>query len=129
MTGMYSLFIAAVLLDTLGTTLFKLGASHAAQLETSLVPEVGLGFGLRALQSFFSSWYIPFGLAVYLVEYVIWITYLSSSSLSRAFPMYSLTIVLILIVSKFVLKEKVGLNRWLGALLIIAGVLMLGGSE
>jgi drug/metabolite transporter (DMT)-like permease len=125
MTGMYSLFIAAVLLDTLGTTLFKLGASHAAQLETSLAQ----GFGFKALQSFFSSWYIPFGLAVYVVEYVIWITYLSSSSLSRAFPMYSLTIVLILIVSKFVLKEKVGLNRWLGALLIIAGVLMLGGSE
>lgn len=125
MTGMYSLFIAAVLLDTLGTTLFKLGASHAAQLETSLAQR----FGFKAIQSFFSSWYIPFGLAVYVVEYVIWITYLSSSSLSRAFPMYSLTIVLILIVSKFVLKEKVGLNRWLGALLIIAGVLMLGGSE
>lgn len=125
MTGMYGLFVAAVLLDTLGTTLFKLGASHAARLETSLAQ----GMGFKTVQSFFSSWYIPLGLAVYVVEYVIWITYLSSSSLSRAFPMYSLTIVLILIVSRWVLKEQVGLNRWLGAVLIIAGVLMLGGSE
>lgn len=125
MTGMYGLFVAAVLLDTLGTTLFKLGASHAAELETSLAQ----GMGFKTVQSFFSSWYIPLGLAVYVVEYVIWITYLSSSSLSRAFPMYSLTIVLILIVSRWVLKEQVGLNCWLGAVLIIAGVLMLGGSE
>lgn len=125
MISMYGLFAAAVLLDTLGTTLFKLGASRSAQLEAPLAG----GFGLRALQPYFTSWQIPLGLAVYVVEYVIWITYLSSSSLSHAFPMYSITIVLILIVSRLVLKEQIGLNRWLGAILIVAGVLMLGSAE
>jgi drug/metabolite transporter (DMT)-like permease len=125
MISMYGLFATAVLLDTLGTTLFKLGANRSALLRTT--PAVG--FDWHTVRSFFIHWQIPLGLAVYVVEYVIWIAYLSSSSLSRAFPMYSITIVLILIVSRFFLKEQIGKNRWLGAALIVAGVLMLGGNE
>jgi len=125
MSRMMGLFAAAVVLDTLGTTLFKLGASRSVTPHTPPLT----GFGWSTLQPFFSQWQIPLGLLVYVLEYVIWLTYLSSSSLSHAFPMYSITIVLILLVSRFLLKEEVGLNRWLGAMLIVAGVLMLGGAE
>jgi drug/metabolite transporter (DMT)-like permease len=125
MIGMYGLFATAVLLDTLGTTLFKLGANRSSLQRTT----PAASFNWHTVRSFFIHWQIPLGLAVYVVEYIIWIAYLSSSSLSRAFPMYSITIVLILIVSRFFLKEQIGKNRWLGAALIVAGVLMLGGNE
>lgn len=113
------LFIAAVLLDTLGTTLFKLGArpQPTAVAHTSL-----------RWPSWSPRWPVVLGVLVYAVEYVLWITFLSQSALSQAFPMYSLTIVLILAVSKYLLGEPVGRNRWVGAGLIVAGVWMCGGA-
>jgi drug/metabolite transporter (DMT)-like permease len=115
-----ALFVAAVLLDTLGTTLFKLGAMQpATTVETS---------PMSLLRSCLSRWHVPAGLLVYVVEYVIWITYLSASSLSQAFPMYSITIVLIMLVSRLALNEQIGMKRWLGALLIVAGVGLLGSN-
>lgn len=115
-----ALFVAAVLLDTLGTTLFKLGAMQpATTVATS---------PMALLRSCLTRWHVPAGLLVYVVEYVIWITYLSASSLSQAFPMYSITIVLIMLVSRLALNEQIGMKRWLGALLIVAGVGLLGSN-
>lgn len=128
MSATYGLFGAAVVLDTLGTTLFKLGARPAS----SPTPVNGLLIAVLpsqwTLPHWCPRWQILLGLAVYALEYVLWLTYLSHSPLSQAFPMYSLTIVLILLVSKLFLNESVGLNRWCGAMLIIAGVWLCGGA-
>lgn len=117
-----ALFVAAVMLDTLGTTLFKLGAMQPT-VETQ-----GGASPMALLRSYLTRWHVPAGLLVYVVEYVIWITYLSASSLSQAFPMYSITIVLIMLVSRLALNEQIGMKRWLGALLIVAGVGLLGSN-
>lgn len=118
------LFIAAVLLDTLGTTLFKLGANRTS------APAVAVSVhALRALWRSLVQWEVALGLAVYVVEYVIWISYLSTTQLSLAFPMYSVTIVLVLMVSQWGLREQVSCKRWMGAALIISGVLLLGVSS
>jgi drug/metabolite transporter (DMT)-like permease len=117
-----ALFVAAVMLDTLGTTLFKLGAMQpTVETQTAASP-------MALLRSYLTRWHVPAGLLVYVVEYVIWITYLSASSLSQAFPMYSITIVLIMLVSRLALNEQIGMKRWLGALLIVAGVGLLGSN-
>ncbi|MFQ6334370.1 EamA family transporter [Methylophilus sp. 3sh_L] len=117
-----ALFVAAVLLDTLGTTLFKLGAMQP-EAETSAADSP-----MALLKASLTRWHVTAGLLVYVVEYVIWITYLSASSLSQAFPMYSITIVLIMLVSRLALNEQIGKKRWLGALLIVAGVGLLGSN-
>jgi drug/metabolite transporter (DMT)-like permease len=117
-----ALFVAAVLLDTLGTTLFKLGAMQPEAETSASASPVAL------LRSCLTRWHVTAGLLVYVVEYVIWITYLSASSLSQAFPMYSITIVLIMLVSRLALNEQIGKKRWLGALLIVAGVGLLGSN-
>lgn len=119
---MIFLFSAAVLLDTLGATLFKIGANRQESADQHLKIDNHLHIVWRSLK----QWEIPLGVLVYILEYVLWISYIATTQLSRAFPMSSVTIVLILIVSKWILREEVSRKRWLGATLIIAGVLMLG---
>lgn len=117
------LFIAAVLLDTLGTTLFKHGTN---QLTAST--KTGCQGHLDNIIAALKRKEITIGVIVYIVEYIVWIGFLSTTPLSIAYPLSSITIVLILLASTFFLGEKVGKNRWLGGLLIIAGMCLAGGQ-
>ena len=118
----WMLFIAAVLLDTLGTTLFKHGTN---QLSKST--KAGCQGHMDNIIAALKRKEISIGVIVYIVEYIIWIGFLSTTPLSIAYPLSSITIVLILLASAFFLGEKVGKNRWLGGLLIIAGMCLTGG--
>jgi len=60
------------------------------------------------------------------VEYVLWIAFLASVAISKAFPLSSIQIVLILLASKFFLKEHITRRRWLGGLLIMIGIYLVG---
>ena len=50
---------------------------------------------------------------------------LSTVDLSFAYPFLGVTYVMILLVSKFILKEDVNPLRWVGALIITAGVVVI----
>lgn len=65
------------------------------------------------------------GLLLYVVSAAIWMIVLSTVDLSFAYPFVGFTYVLILIISKFILKEDVNPLRWIGALIITAGVVVL----
>lgn len=54
----------------------------------------------------------------------IWLFVLSKADLSFAFSADSMHYILIALVSKFILKEKVGSKRWLGTFLIITGIVL-----
>ncbi len=124
MSKTYMLFMRAVLLDTLGNILFKVGAN---KIEDS-VKAGWLGHWENVLLTVRRK-EILLGLIVYVFEYIIWISFLSTAQLSKAFPMYSLTIVLILLVSYFYLNEQVSKKRWFGAVLILVGVTLLGSNS
>lgn len=124
MSKTYMLFMTAVLLDTLGNILFKVGAN---KIEDS-VKAGWLGHWENVLLTIRRK-EILLGLIVYVFEYIIWISFLSTAQLSKAFPMYSLTIVLILLVSYFYLNEQVSKKRWFGAVLILVGVTLLGSNS
>lgn len=117
------LFIAAVSLDTLGTVLFKYGSN---KLTESTRP--GWEGHLENILGSLKRKEIALGVLVYIIEYIIWIGFLSTMPLSKAYPLSSVTIVLILLASSIFLGEKVGKNRWLGALLIIGGLFLVGGE-
>jgi drug/metabolite transporter (DMT)-like permease len=59
---------------------------------------------------------------------IVWLFVLYRTDVSRAFPMLSLTSVLVLAVSRVYLREPVSLRRWGGALLVTLGVALVSAS-
>jgi len=54
----------------------------------------------------------------------LWLYVLSKAQLSFAYAVDSLHFVLIALASSLILKETVGLKRWLGTLLIMIGIIL-----
>ena len=88
------------------------------------------GFGsVRELAGFFSSIIrspmVLTGLFLYFISSAIWLVVLSTVDLSFAYPFIGITYVLVLILSKFILKEEVNPIRWAGAFIITVGVVII----
>ena len=64
------------------------------------------------------------GLAVFGISAVVWLLVLSRASLSFAYPFASLSYLLIVLVSRFVLHEPVPPLRWAGVFLIMTGIVL-----
>ena len=117
------LFVVAVSLDTFGTVLFKHGSNQLPESK-----QVGWRGHIENILGALQRKEIALGVLVYIVEYIIWISFLSTMPLSAAYPLSSVTIVMILLASWLFLGEKIGKNRWLGAVLIISGMFLVGGK-
>ncbi|HAJ94798.1 MAG TPA: transporter [Actinobacteria bacterium] len=65
------------------------------------------------------------GLFLYFISAAIWLVVLSTVDLSFAYPFIGFTYVMVLVLSKFVLKEDVNPVRWIGALIITTGVVVI----
>ncbi len=118
---MYSvlLILFSILIAVVGQVLLKIGIS-----------KIGINSftNLSALGGFFSgiikSPLVLTGLFLYVVSAAIWMVVLATVDLSFAYPFLGITYILILTVSKFILKEDVNPLRWIGSLIIIAGVVL-----
>lgn len=66
------------------------------------------------------------GLAVFVVSAAVWLIVLSRAPLSVAYPFAGLTYVLTAVFSRYVLHESVPGLRWLGILLILTGIVVVG---
>ena len=66
------------------------------------------------------------GVIFYIVNFFLWITLLSRVDLSVAFPLSSLTYIIVPVLAMALLREKVHLFRWAGILFIIIGVSLAG---
>jgi uncharacterized membrane protein len=65
------------------------------------------------------------GLFLYIISAAIWLVVLSAVDLSFAYPFLGFTYVLVLVFSKFILKEDVSLIRWIGTIIITIGVIVI----
>ena len=88
------------------------------------------GFGsTKALISLFSgvikSPLVLTGLFLYFISAAIWMVVLSTVDLSFAYPFIGFTYVMVLVLSKFILKEEVNPIRWVGAFIITVGVVII----
>lgn len=79
---------------------------------------------LRSLVSAF-AWA---GIALWAVELVVWTYVLAHVPLSIAFPLTSINYVIIVLGGAWLLKESVSKRHLAGALLITAGVAIIGAS-
>ena len=117
------LLTIAVLLDTLGTVLFKHGSNQAA-----VEHQHGWRGHVENIIGAIKRKEISLGVLVYIAEYIVWLAFLSTTALSVAYPLSSVNNILILVASAIFLGEKVGKRRWFGAVLIICGIFLVGGE-
>lgn len=66
------------------------------------------------------------GISCMIVEAVVWTIVLKNFNVSVAYPMGSLSFVMVLLMSKLFLNEKVHKDRWIGVVLILCGTVLLG---
>lgn len=117
------LLAIALILDTMGTVLFKHGTN---QLESE--PQHGLRGHWQNILNAVKRKEIALGLFIYMIEYVVWVAYISTTPLNIAFSLSSLNIILVMLASHFILGEQVTKRRYFGASLILVGVLLVGGT-
>lgn len=108
------LLTISIVCDVFGQIAFKLGADRVPDAETIGLP----AFCLRLLGE---PWLIG-GIAIYLIEFIVWIRVLALVPLGIAFPIASLNILGIALASRAFLGEAITRKQWLGAILITAGV-------
>ncbi|MCB4771933.1 EamA family transporter [Ancylobacter sp. Lp-2] len=115
-----ALFALSVTCDILGQIAFKLGADNIP------TPEKGRwGAFVRSLVA--TPWLLA-GIGIYVAEFIIWIRILALVPLSIAFPLASLNILGVLAASHLLLGERLGRNHWAGALLIMAGIVLVASE-
>lgn len=84
--------------------------------------------GFQFLLSAFTSPFVLSGLFLSGIGVIVWLFILSRYELSYSVLVLSITYVLFLIASQIFLGENISLIRWIGALLIIAGVFIVTRS-
>ncbi|MFG1431963.1 EamA family transporter [Xanthobacter sp. V2C-8] len=115
-----ALFAASVACDVLGQLAFKRGADR--------LPEVAaVGAGAFALRLVGEPWLLA-GLAIYAVEFAVWMRLLALVPLTIAFPVASLNIIGVTLASRLWLGEAVAPRQYAGAVLVTAGVALVASS-
>jgi len=113
------ILLASVSLATAGQLMLKVGMTRVGRIggDTEILPLV-----LKAI----TTWQVPVGLGLFALSALFWLVTLSRVPLSTAYPVVSLSYVLILLFSVVVLDERPGGIVWVGAVLIMGGIALVG---
>lgn len=99
-----------MLLMSLGQVLFKVGSQ---------------GKTINSLSSMLEMIFSPviiLALIVYAATTALWMYILSKMEMSYAYPIQSLALPLVVLISSLLFRETVPLNRWIGIGIIIIGI-------
>ena len=116
------LILISVGLAVTGQLFMKAGMSNYQMGEITL---------LNSIPQFLRIMFRPLvfiGFVFFLISSFFWLLALSKVPLSFAYPMVSISYVLILFFSWLIFRENVGPIRWLGAAVIIFGVYLISRS-
>ena len=114
------LILLSITIAVGGQILLKIGMNKIGEINISSASSVG-----HLFTGIVKSPTVLVGLFLYAISAVLWLIVISSVDLSFAYPFIGLTYVLILVVSKFVLKEDVNPIRWIGTAIITIGVVVI----
>ncbi|MGP0068768.1 MAG: EamA family transporter [Isosphaeraceae bacterium] len=109
------IMLAAVAALTLGETALAKGAKQAVPLDR--------GWTAQFLAILFNRWILA-GSVLLVVHLGLYLVALRRSDLSFALPLTAASYPLSALLARFYLKEDVGTARWIGTLLIAAGVVI-----
>ena len=113
------LLLTSVALATAGQLLLKAGMNQFGV-------ELGLGDVGQLIRTGATTWQVIAGLAAFGSSAVFWLLTLSRVPLSTAYPIVSLSYLLILGFSVLVLDERPSATVWVGAGLIMSGISLIG---
>jgi uncharacterized membrane protein len=81
-------------------------------------------FSIPGIISMFLNPVVLLGLFMYGLSTVFWLIALSRKDLSFVYPFISLTFIIVLFLSYFILKEQIGTARIIGTIIIIIGLMV-----
>ncbi len=76
----------------------------------------------------YTNVYVIFAVVLTLVTAMVWVLAVSKAQLSFLYPFMALSYVLVALFSLLLFKEDVGVLRWLGIVVICAGVFLVARS-
>lgn len=108
-----------LLFDTLGQTSFKLAATAAEPLAMSMEWVVRV----------FTNVWVYVAIFGYIVTFLAWMTLLRHAPVGPAFAAAHMEVVTVMIVSIWLFNDHITFGRFLGALLIVIGIICLAFAE
>ena len=109
------LWSANVLVDTLGQVALKAAATRH-----------GGRSGVHYWRTMMRGPWLWLGLGCYVIEFVLWLAFISVVPLSKGVLMGSINIVAIMLVGRYMFKERLTPLRVTGMLLVALGVAIVG---
>lgn len=116
----FTLIIASVACSACAQLMLKIGMSRSAT--SSALADPGL---LKMLLSIAMNPWVIAGLSLYFFGAVIWLFVLARVQLSFAYPFVGIGFILTMILGKYVMGDDISLQRMLGTLLVVGGVLLI----
>ena len=120
----YSLIASVVFFSSLGNVLLSKGMKQIGEI-SSYSPSVLFAAFVKT----FSSGTIWLGIASLLIFFVSYLLLLSWADFSFVQPVCSMAYAGVAVLSYFLLGEIISPTRWVGVLLICAGVALVSGTE
>lgn len=108
-----------LIFDTLGQTSFKLAATAAEPLAMSMDWVVRV----------FTNVWVYVAIFGYIVTFLAWMTLLRHAPVGPAFAAAHMEVVTVMIVSIWLFNDHITFGRFLGALLIVVGIICLAFAE
>ena len=109
------IILTGILFASLGQVFWKMGMNSIGAIEN---------FSISGILSMFLNPLVLLGLVMYGSSTVFWLIALSQKDLSYVYPFISLTFIIVLLLSQFVLKEQVSTARIVGTIIIVGGLMI-----
>jgi len=118
LSNLLTIFVS-ILMGAIGQILLKVGADKLGNFTLSL------NTIYSDLLNLIKNPEIIIGLFLFGSSFLLWVKVLTKSQLSYAYPMVSLSYVIIVVASTFLFKETITMNKTLGTAIIILGVYLI----
>lgn len=115
--------IVGSFLITLGQVLWKIAIDKNGGL---LNPAFTIG---KNFSNIFSSPYMISGLLIYAFATLLWMYLLGKYQYSYIYPLFSMAYIFSFLFAIFLFGEEVSIYKWLGIILIICGVFLIGSNK
>jgi multidrug transporter EmrE-like cation transporter len=118
-----ALLVVSVAFAIAGQVTLKSAMNHIGRIGTTEVRAVGATVSRAAREP--RLWV---GLTLFGVSSIFWMVVLSRVPLSVAYPFVGISYVVIVLLSRFLLHERVPVLRWVGVLVVATGIAIIGLS-
>ena len=112
------LWTCNLIMDTCGQLSFKAAAQAPDELD-----------GLKRWRFMLGNSWLWFGLATYVIEFFVYLAFMSNVPLSQGVLMGSVNIVAVMLGGRILFDEKLTFNRILATCLIATGVALVGWGK